>query len=150
MKNLWVFVGVVKGGVKLKLFHSILEYNDFFVAINLSGNMIAFVGDIPLEGRPWVFKVPQDKPCAWTEIKFLSNSIEMQTHFSLEGNHHTMWDTTGTKNLTTIKVPWLEVVPCAEVEWLSKGGRTHNGFRVWLEEIMNGGCYLSLQWRRPR
>ena len=60
--NLRVFVGMVKGDAKLKLFHSMLKYNDLFVSPNLSGNVIAFMGDIPLERRPWVFKIPRDKP----------------------------------------------------------------------------------------
>ena len=57
-----------------------LKYNVLFVAQNPSGNVIAFMGDRPLESRPWIFKIPWDKPWAWPEIK-LSNPIEMQTHF---------------------------------------------------------------------
>ena len=53
------------------------KYNNFFVAQNLSNSVIAFMGDLPLEGRPWIFKIPRDKPWAWPEIKFLSNPIEM-------------------------------------------------------------------------
>ena len=49
--NLRVFVGMVKGDAELKIFHSMLKYNDFFVAKNISGNMIAFMEDRPLEGR---------------------------------------------------------------------------------------------------
>ena len=45
-------MGMVKGGAELKIFHSMLKYNDLFVAQNLSGNVIAFMGDRPLEGRP--------------------------------------------------------------------------------------------------
>ena len=131
--NLQVFVGMVKGGAELKLFHSMIKYNDLFVDPNLSGNVIAFMGYCPLEGRPWVFKIPRDKPWTWPEVKFLSNSIEMQTHFSQEGNCHSMWDTTGETNLTTNKLPRLVVVPYADVEWLRKGGRTPNELRVWLE-----------------
>ena len=134
--NLWVCVIMVKGDAELKLSHSMLKYNYLFVAPNLSSNVIAFMGDRPLEGRPWVFKIPWDKPWAWTEIKFLSNSIEMQTHFSQEGNLHAMWDTTGNTNLTTRKFPSLAVVSYAAVGWLSEGGRTPNEFRVWLEEMI--------------
>ena len=54
------------GSGKLKIFHSILKYNNVFVAQNISGNVIAFIGDRPLEGRPWIFKIPWDKPWAWT------------------------------------------------------------------------------------
>ena len=57
--NLRVFVGMVKGDAELKIFLSMLKYNDSFVAQNLSGNVIAFMGDRPLEGRPWIFKIPQ-------------------------------------------------------------------------------------------
>ena len=60
--NLQVFVGMVKGDAELKIFHSMLKYNDFFVAQNLSGNVITFMGDRPLEGRLWIFKIPRDKP----------------------------------------------------------------------------------------
>ena len=84
--NLRVFVGIVKGDVELKIFHSMLKYNDFFVAQNLSGNVISFVGDCPLEGKPWIFKIPRDKTWALPEVKFLSNPIEMQTYFSQEEN----------------------------------------------------------------
>ena len=79
--NLWVFVGMVKGDEELKIFHSMLKYNDLFVAQNLSKNVISFMGDRPLEGRQWIFNIPRYNPWAWTEIKFLSNPIEMQTHF---------------------------------------------------------------------
>ena len=70
-----VFVGMVKGDAELKIFHSMLKYNYLFVAQNLSVNVIDFIGDRPLEGRPWIFKIPRDKPWAWPEIKFLSNPI---------------------------------------------------------------------------
>ena len=79
--NLQIFVGMVKEDAELKLFHSMLKYNDLFVDQNISGNVIAFMGNRPIEGRPWVFKIPRDKPWAWPKIKFLSNTIEMQTHF---------------------------------------------------------------------
>ena len=82
--TLRVFVGIVKWEVELKIFHSMLKYNDFFVAQNLSGNVIAFMRDRPLEGRSWIFKIPRDKPWSWPEIKFLRNPIEMQTHFIQE------------------------------------------------------------------
>ena len=72
-----VFVDMVKGGAELKIFHSMLKYNDLFVAQNISGNVIAFMGVRPLEGRLWIFKIPQYKPWAWPEIKLSSNPIEM-------------------------------------------------------------------------
>ena len=61
-ENLWVFVWMVNGDMELKRFHSLLKYNDLFVAPNLSGKVIAFMGDRLLEGRLWVFNIPQDKP----------------------------------------------------------------------------------------
>ena len=67
-----------------------LKYNNLFVAKNIYGNVIAFMGDLPLEGSPWISKIPRDKPWAWTEIKFLSNPIEMQTYFIQEENRHAM------------------------------------------------------------
>ena len=73
---------MVKGDAELKLFHYMLKYNDLFVAPNISVNVIAFMGDRPLEGRPSVFKMPQEKPWAWPEIKFLSKYIETQMYFS--------------------------------------------------------------------
>ena len=91
---------MVKGDAELKIFCSTLKYNDFFVAQNISGNIIAFVGDRPLEGRPWTFKIPRDKPWSWPEVKFLSNPIEMKTNFIQEENRHAMWDTTGMTKLT--------------------------------------------------
>ena len=35
--NLRVFVGMVKRDAKLKIFHSMIKYNDLFVAQNISG-----------------------------------------------------------------------------------------------------------------
>ena len=99
--NLRVFVGMVKGDAELKLFHSMLKYNNLFVSQSLSGNVIAFMGDCPLEGRPWVFKIPRENQWEWPEIKFMSNLIETQMHFSQEGNRHAMWDTMGKTKLTT-------------------------------------------------
>ena len=140
---MWVFFGIVKGDAELKIFHSMLKYNDLFVTKNILGKAIAFMGDLPLEGMPRIFKIPRDKPWAWLEIKFLINPIEMQTHFSQEENCHAMWDTTGRTNLTTMKFPRLEVMPYAVAEWISKRGRTPNGLRVWLEEIMR--TYVNFQ-----
>ena len=94
------------------------------------------MGDRPWEGRPCIFKIPQDKPWAWPEIKFLSNPIEIQTHFSQEENCHAMWVTTGSKNLTTVMFPRLAVVPYAVLDWISKKGRTPNELKVWLEKMM--------------
>ena len=73
--NLRVFVGMVKGDAELKISYSMLKYNDLLVAQNISGNVIAFMGDRPLEGRPCIFNIPWDKPWAWPDIKFLSNPI---------------------------------------------------------------------------
>ena len=70
-----VFVGMVKGDSELKVFHSMLKYNNLFVAQNLSGNVIAFMGYCSLEERPWIFKIPRDKPWAWPEVKKFSNPI---------------------------------------------------------------------------
>ena len=82
--NLRVFVGMVKGDSELKISYSMLKYNNFFVAQNISGNVIAFMGGHTLEGRPCIFKIPCENPWAWPEIKLLSNPIEMQTYFSQE------------------------------------------------------------------
>ena len=79
-----------------------------------------------MEGKPWIFKIPWEKPRVCPEINFLSNPIEMQSHVSQEENRHAIWDTTGRKNLTTVKLSRLAVVPYAVVEWLSKKGRTPN------------------------
>ena len=89
-ENLREFVGMVKGYAKLNLSHSMLKYNGLFVAPNISRNVIMFMGYCPLDGRPWVFKIPRYKTWAWLEIKFLINSIEMQTYLIQEGNHHAM------------------------------------------------------------
>ena len=67
---------MVKGDTELKIFHSVLKYNDLFVAQNLSVNVIAFMGDRPLEGRTWIFKIPRDKPWAWPVIKFLTTQLK--------------------------------------------------------------------------
>ena len=77
-----------------------LKYNNLFVAHNISGDFIAFMWYHTLEGRPWIFKIPWDKPWAWPEIKFLRKTIEIKRHFSQEEKRHAMWDTAGMKNLT--------------------------------------------------
>ena len=74
-ENLQVFVGMVIGDAELIIFHYTLKYNNLFVAKNISGNVIAFMGDSPLEGRPWIFKIPRDKPWAWPVVKLLRNPI---------------------------------------------------------------------------
>ena len=85
-----IFIGMVKGEAELKIFHSMLKYNNVFVAQNLSGDVIDFMGDRPLQGKPWIFKIPRDKPWVWFEVEFLSNPIEMQTYFIQEENRHAM------------------------------------------------------------
>ena len=95
---------------------------------------MAFMGDRLLEGRTRIFKIPWDKPWAWSEVKLLRNPIEMQTNFSQEENCHSMWETTIITNLTTLSLPRLAVVPHALVEWISKKGRTPNELRIWLEK----------------
>ena len=72
----------------------------------------------------------------WPEVKFLSNPIEMQTHFSQEEKRHDMWGTTGMTNFTTLRLPRLAVVRYELVERLSKKGRTPNELRIWLETMM--------------
>ena len=47
--NLKVFFGMVKGDAELKIFHLMLKYNNLFVAQHLYGNVIAFMGDRPLD-----------------------------------------------------------------------------------------------------
>ena len=89
-----------------------LKYNNLFGAKNLSGNVIPFMGDRPLEGRLWILNITLENPWAWPEIKFLNNPIELKTHSSQEENRHAMWDTTGMTNLTTLSLPRLVVVPC--------------------------------------
>ena len=51
-EHLRVFLGIVKVDAKLKIFHSMLKYNKLFVTQNISGNVIAFMGYHPPEGRP--------------------------------------------------------------------------------------------------
>ena len=85
-------------------------FNGFFVAPGLSGSVIELMGDRPLEGTPWVLKIPCDKPWARPEVKLWNNSIEIQTHFIQESNIHSMWDTTGDKNMKTKKLQRLAVV----------------------------------------
>ena len=146
-ENLWVFVGIVKGDAKLRIFYSMLKYNDLFVAKNISGNVIVFMGERPLEGRMWIFKIPRENPWAWPEIKSLSNQIEMKKYFSQEENRHAMWDTTGMTNLTTLRLPRLAVVPHAVADWLSKKGRTPNELRIWLEKMMRTDVnYIKEYW----
>ena len=57
--NLRVFFRMLKGDTELKLCHSMLKYNNFFDVQNISGNVIAFMGDLPLEGKPWIFNKPR-------------------------------------------------------------------------------------------
>ena len=40
------------------------------------------------------------------------------------------------KNLKTLRLPRLAVVPYALVEWLSKKGRTPNELKIWLEKMI--------------
>ena len=63
--TLRVFVGMVKGDTELKLFNLMVKYNDVFVSPKLSGNVIAFKQDQPLEGKIWVPKIPREKPWEW-------------------------------------------------------------------------------------
>ena len=58
-----------------------VKIKQFFVAQNLSGNVIAFMGGSPLEGSPWISNISWDKLWARPIVKLLSNPIEMQTHF---------------------------------------------------------------------
>ena len=103
-------MGMVKEDAELKIFHSMFNKNDLFVAQNLSRNVIDFMGDRPLEVRPWIFNITWDKSWAWPGVKLSINPIEMQTHFSQEENRHAMWDTTGKTNLKIIRLPRLAVV----------------------------------------
>ena len=62
-------------------------------------------------------------------------------------NQHSMWDTTGMTNLTTLRLPRLAVVPYAVAEWLSKKGQTPNELRVWLEKMMRTDVnYIKEDW----
>ena len=51
------------------------------------------------------------------------------------------------KNLTTLRLPRLAVVPYAVVEWLSKKWRTPNVLRVWLEKMIRTDVnYIKEDW----
>ena len=79
--------------------------------------------------------------------KFLSNPIETKTNFSQEENLHAMWDTNGTKKLTTLRLTKLAVVPYALVEWISKKGRTPNELRIWLgKTIRSDVIFIKGDW----
>ena len=100
-----------------------------------------------MEGRPWVFKTPCDKPLALPEVKFCNRCIEIQTHFIKESNCHSMWDTTGETNLKTKKFPRLTFVTYAAAEWLIQGDWTPNQLRVWLEEMVrNDAKFQKDDW----
>ena len=67
-----------------------------------------------------------------------------------------MWDTTGMKNLKTLRLPRLAVVPYSVVEWLSKKGHTPNELRIWLGKMTrtdvnfikeDWGYSSNFQWR---
>ena len=113
-----------------------IKYKNLFFAQNISGNVIVFIGDLPLEGGNWIFKIPRDKPWAWPEVKCFRNPIEMKTYFSQEENRHSMSDTISMTNLTTLRLPSLEVVLYALVEWLIEKGCTPNELRIWLETMI--------------
>ena len=51
-QNLQIFVEVVKGDTKLKVFYSMVKYNNMFSTNNIFGSVIGFMGDRPLEGSP--------------------------------------------------------------------------------------------------
>ena len=68
---------MVEGDTKLKVFHSMLKYNDIFETNNIIGSVIGFMRDKPLVGRSWVFNIPRDKPWAWTEVDYVNYAIEM-------------------------------------------------------------------------
>ena len=53
--NLRVFVGMVKGDAELKIFCSMLKYNNLFVAQNISGNITLSWGPVHWkEGRGYI------------------------------------------------------------------------------------------------
>ena len=74
-QNLQVFVGMVKGDIELKVFHSMIKYNGMFANNNLIRSVIGFMGNGTLAGRPWVLNTPRDKPWEWTEVEY----AEMQS-----------------------------------------------------------------------
>ena len=48
--SLRFFVANLVGETDLNLFHSLVKYNDMFVATSMSGHVVAFLGDRELEG----------------------------------------------------------------------------------------------------
>ena len=67
--------GYGKGGRGIKNIPFYVKIQQFFVAQNISINVIAFMGDRPLEVSPWIFNIPRDKPWEWPKIKFLIKPI---------------------------------------------------------------------------
>ena len=86
---------MVKGDTELKVFYSMVKYNDMFATTNLIGSVIGFMGYRNLSGRPWVYNIQRDRSWAWQEVEYVDNAIEMQGHFRQEGNNKTLWDTAG-------------------------------------------------------
>ena len=133
-QNMQVFVGMVKGDIEFKIFHSMIEYNDMFATNNLSGSVIGFWGDRPLAGSPWVFKITRDKPWAWPELEYVENAIELQGHFEQEVNKNTLWDTSGEPMKMRSKFPILVMVPYVMVDWLVKANWAPNKMILWIEK----------------
>ena len=134
LQNLHVFVGMVKGDTDIKVFHSMVKYNDMFANNNLNSSVIGFMGDRPLSGRLWVFNIPRDKPWVWPEVEYVNNSIEIQGHFGQEGNNNILWDTEGGTNKTKTKLPRFAMVTYAMFDWLVQVNRTPNLLRLWMEK----------------
>ena len=67
---------MLKGDTDLMVPQSMVKYNYMFATNNLSGSVIGFIGDRPLTGSPWMFRVPPDKPWAWIEVEYVDNAIK--------------------------------------------------------------------------
>ena len=81
---------MIKGDTNLKVFHSMIKYNDMFATNSLSRSVIGFMNDRPLAGRQWVFKITRDKPWAWPEVEYVDNAIKMQGHLGQKGINNTL------------------------------------------------------------
>ena len=73
--NLRVVMGMVKGDEELKIFHSMLKLNDLFVAQNISGNVIAFMGgsSTGMKTVDIQYSTGQAMGTAWSKILEKSN-----------------------------------------------------------------------------
>ena len=112
------FTGMVTDATTMNIFHSLVEWRGPFIAKEISGNKIAFVGNHTMQHNPLVVAFMPQKPWKWPKVKATFHTVDIEAFYSDVMNRGKIWSTAAQGGnvekilprlvgLTQVVLPWL-------------------------------------------